>query len=44
MKDKEEKVKNRKNTGEIVGKIMALMIAFFMIFSVAISVIYYFMG
>lgn len=42
MKNKEEKIKNKKNAGEIVGKVMALIIAFFMIFSVAISVIYYF--
>lgn len=44
MKNKEEKVKNKRNAGEVAGKVIALVIAGMMVFSVAISVIYAIIG
>ncbi len=42
MKNKEEKIKNKRNKGELAVKIMAGFMAILMLFSVAVSLIYYF--
>lgn len=42
MKNKEEKNKNKRNKGELAVKIMAGFMAILMLFSVGVSLIYYF--
>ena len=42
MKIKEEKTKIRRNKGKLAVKIMAALMAILMVFSVGVSLIYYF--